>query len=234
MKPLLKPKNSSNPCAFGLNSGFQPRCHLPTSAVAYPAPFSSCGRDRPEGGSPRSAVLLRLRAEGRLEGVALLIAPADQAGPGRRAGGAVGVEVGQPDAVPGQAVDVRRLDVRSAVDAEIAVAGVVRHDQDDVRAFRRRRLCRQHCRRAAEHQRDSHGAEQGTASSFECLLVGGSRHGDAPSILIRRASSPACSRRTSIAPASSRGMRSAHSIARTPSAASASRPRSSTSPGASR
>jgi hypothetical protein len=50
----MNPQNSSNPCAFGPNSGLKPRCHLPMSPVAYPLFFSSAGSDAPVTGSPRA------------------------------------------------------------------------------------------------------------------------------------------------------------------------------------
>ena len=116
-----------------------PEMPFPDEGGVVAGAFEQPRQRRRGRGEPALRILLRPDAERRLERVALLVAAADQAGARRRAGGAVGVEVGEPDAVPRQAVDVRRLDVRRAVDAEVAVAGVVRHDQDDVRAVRRRR-----------------------------------------------------------------------------------------------
>ena len=69
---------------------------------------------------------------------AMVVAPREQAGPRRRAQRG-GVEVGQPHALGGDAVDEGRLDV-GAVAAELGEADVVEHDQHDVgRALGRRR-----------------------------------------------------------------------------------------------
>ena len=46
--------------------------------------------------------------------------------------GAIRIEVGQPDAIGGQAINVWCLDVGCAVAAKVAIAGVISHDQDDV------------------------------------------------------------------------------------------------------
>ena len=60
----------------------------------------------------------------------MVIAPGQQAGAG---GGAQrgGVEVGQPDPVPGQSIDDRRLDGR-AVAAQLGEADIIEHDQDHI------------------------------------------------------------------------------------------------------
>jgi len=61
----------------------------------------------------------------------VLVAARDQAGAGRRADRAAGVEVGQHHAARGKPVQVRRL--YPAIErADIAVAEIVRHDEDDV------------------------------------------------------------------------------------------------------
>src|SRR5678809_873644 len=63
----------------------------------------------------------------------LLIAPRYQ----RRSCGRAarrGIEISEPRAVLREAVDIRRLDVRRAVTADVAVADVVSDDEHDVRA----------------------------------------------------------------------------------------------------
>ena len=76
-----------------------------------------------------------------LDPVSLLIAAADEHGARRRTIRR-GVEVGQPRAGLGEAVDARRLDVRGAVAADVAVAHVVSDDENHVRT-RGCRLVRQ-------------------------------------------------------------------------------------------
>ena len=67
---------------------------------------------------------------------ALLIAAGDETRPGRRAGRSVCVEVGEPDAVSGQRVDVRSFDVRRPVAPKVPITDVVGDDEHDVRACR--------------------------------------------------------------------------------------------------
>ena len=72
------------------------------------------------------------RGQRRLEARALIVAPGHQHRAGRRARRR-GVEVGEPDAVGRQPVDVRRPDVGSAVTSVVAVPDIVHDDEDDVR-----------------------------------------------------------------------------------------------------
>ena len=64
-----------------------------------------------------------------------MVAPGEQAGAGGRAQRG-GVEVGEPDALGGEAVDDGRVDV-GPVAAELGEADVVEHDEDDVGRARR-------------------------------------------------------------------------------------------------
>src|SRR5690349_14685768 len=68
-----------------------------------------------------------------LDGDALLIPARDETGACWRAIRSVRVEVGELHALARETVDVRRLHVRSAIRAEIAITNVVREDEDDVR-----------------------------------------------------------------------------------------------------
>ena len=67
----------------------------------------------------------------------LLVAPGQERGPGRGALRPVGVVLGEMRAFLGEAVDVGSLGLGMAVEAQVSVAQIVRHDQDDVRLFRR-------------------------------------------------------------------------------------------------
>ena len=62
----------------------------------------------------------------------LLIATGEQPGPRGTADHAGDVAVGKANAVLGEAIDVRRRHILAALEAEVAVAEVVGHDDDDV------------------------------------------------------------------------------------------------------
>ena len=70
------------------------------------------------------------------------VLPGHQRGARRGADRAPGIVLGEPDALPGQAVELRRLEPRLAVGAEIAVAEIVGLDQQDVRLPRGGRILR--------------------------------------------------------------------------------------------
>ena len=87
-------------------------------------------------------------------------------GAGRRANGAAGIEIRETHPFGGEAVEIRRLDLRLAVAAEVAVAEVVGEDEHDARpawrgrvgvrgvvGARRLRGCRQH----ADDERERDG-----------------------------------------------------------------------------
>ena len=102
----------------------------------------------------------------------VLVAPGDQPGASRRADRAAGVEVGQHHAGGGQPVEVRRLDP-AGVRADVAVAEVVGHDEDDVRRLpvlaARGRVDLVWRRSAAGDHSGSHGASEcGGANPASC------------------------------------------------------------------
>ena len=131
-------KLSSNPTSSGpgLISPFQsiapppsPRCHLPTTPVRYPAPFSTLGERRPARLDDQPGVA---RQDARP-----LLPPGILAGqqriPRRRAGRRRRVGVGEVQPLPRQPVDVRRQPRSRAVAAHVAEAEVVGVDEHDVR-----------------------------------------------------------------------------------------------------
>src|SRR6185312_17143742 len=63
---------------------------------------------------------------------AILIAPGDQRGPGGRTDRRIRIGLEQAHTVRGDAVDVGRFEVWTAVARDIGVAQIVREDEDDV------------------------------------------------------------------------------------------------------
>src|SRR6185436_8671283 len=84
------------------------------------------------------AVTGRAGNDNRLQAIAERIAPGHQGGAGGRTH-RLNVKLRKLRAAPGQRVDVRRLDVRAAVEADVFPAEVVGDDVDDV-GFLVRRL----------------------------------------------------------------------------------------------
>ena len=121
--------------------------------VRYPAAASISARvtssgciiDRPEIGVDHAG--------------AIVVPAGQQAGAGRCADGRY-VEVLEPHALPGERVEVWRLDLGIAVRPQIAVALVVGHDDDDVgpRIVRSRSPERPPSRLNRRDNRDSHAA----------------------------------------------------------------------------
>jgi hypothetical protein len=93
--------------------------------------------------------------------VRVVVAPGEQACPGRRAQRGR-VEVGEAHAARGQPVEVRRVDIRP-VATELRVADVVEHDHDDVRRASRCRRLRRPPRGRLPPGRSDHTAELGFA-----------------------------------------------------------------------
>ena len=81
-------------------------------------------------------------AERALEPYALLVSSGDEGGTSWRAQGSR-IEVRQPHAILRKAIDVGRPDVRGAIAADVAVADIVRNNQNDIRPplVARRTLC---------------------------------------------------------------------------------------------
>src|SRR6185436_18076953 len=100
------------------------------------------GRRQPQIGVSRFRM-----SERTLEREALLVASADQSGARRRAARSIRIELGEAHARFREAVDVGRLDVGSAVAAEISISHIVRDDQDDVRTRSGSRLRTKRCDR---------------------------------------------------------------------------------------
>ena len=90
-----------------------------------------------------------------------------QAAPRRRAHRRAGVELREPQPLLRHPVQARRPDLRLPVAAQLAVAQVIRHDQDNVRPPRRRG------QRAGEGHHTSQGEQQRRAHAS--LLPGGRR-----------------------------------------------------------
>src|SRR5262245_7982290 len=83
---------------------------------------------------------------------AVVVAAGHQTGPRRRADG-TDVEARQDRAFFGHRVDVRRADDRIAMNAEIAIALIVGHDEDDVRSGSRLRIARSCYSEAVESEK---------------------------------------------------------------------------------
>ena len=66
------------------------------------------------------------------DAVALLVSTRNEAGACRRAGGSIAVEIGKARALLCEAIQHRRADIRCAVAAEIAIADIVGHDENNV------------------------------------------------------------------------------------------------------
>src|SRR3954454_10527614 len=81
-----------------------------------------------------------MRAKWAFQCEALLISSGDKSRTRRRTRGSVCVEVRQPDSIPGQAIDLRGLDVRRSVAAKVAISHIICDDEHDVRALRIRHL----------------------------------------------------------------------------------------------
>ena len=78
----------------------------------------------------------------RVDHAGAIVVPAGQQAGARRRADRRNVEVLEPDALPGELVEVRRLDLGVAVHAEVAVALVVGDDHHDVGASVGRRVRR--------------------------------------------------------------------------------------------
>ena len=78
-------------------------------------------------------VIGRLVADQVVNAVALRVAASEQRAARRRARGPGDVKTGELDATPGQAVEVRRLHFAGAEAAKVAVALVIRDDEQDIR-----------------------------------------------------------------------------------------------------
>ncbi len=109
-----------------------------------------------------------------LQAVALLVAAGQQSRPGRSADRAAGIGLGEPHAVAGQRVDVRRGDVLRPIDADVAIAHVVDQDHDDVGLCRIRRGGLGRSRQS--RQRDRAGCYRQSPQTHESPTLPGCTH----------------------------------------------------------
>ena len=94
----------------------------------------------------------------------VLIAARDQRQARRGADRGVRVRLQKTDAVGGDAIDVRRVEIGTSVARDVGVPEIVRHDEDDVRprcgltehVFEARRQSERAERRAAQHAAAAH------------------------------------------------------------------------------
>ena len=71
-------------------------------------------------------------AVGVVNAHAIVVTAGEHGGPGGGTDGVAGIKVGEGDSAGGEGVEIGSLDDLIAVEAGIAVAEVIRHDEDDV------------------------------------------------------------------------------------------------------
>lgn len=116
--------------AAAIRPGFRDITHVPLTEGSRPV----AGRPHGVGDGPFTSVDTFEIGEGvTLKTEALLVLAGQQAGPGRRANGGADVGVGEDHTVPGQTVEIGRLEIFATHKSKISVAGVVDQKNNNIR-----------------------------------------------------------------------------------------------------
>ena len=144
----------SSGCGWAGSLNFPFMCHLPTWQVAYPAfrnRAATVTSDRRTWTGDSWGIQFRTPTR-------VGVRPVIRAGPGRRTVPVGGVARGELEPLPGERVEVRRLQILGTVAREVAVPEVVRQYDDDVRPGRRAIGGRGRGRHARHEQNQEQGS----------------------------------------------------------------------------